>query len=493
MASPRAQMRLMQIRIQQLSKRAMDISQTKEQLIKNWDHQQIREHISKIELPFLHAVQDNVKQALESALPSHIKSTLTPFAQQLEHIETIVQQELKAPTQKQFLNYYEQEQQRASQMYDQSLTLLHQSPKQVRRHIQFSHRSGHSFIEVFGSLAVAFAICWWIWGGDSSRGNPVETLAYGDSPIATSGDTSGQVAISETRLKDITVYFVRQGTVYAHDNEQIAYRIPAGQAFIAKSYRHHHHATQVRIETRNGDYWAQYHDVVFVKSTSRTIYVTVDALNVRALPGSQYSVVGKLARGDRIQITGFHAPDKQTMWHRIMYNGKEAFIAAQWQEKWYVSGTPPTDWKTTDLTNDSDHVLLARMLFGEAKTCSKKEKIAIAYTVLNRIKNHRNHYGTPTVKGIILHDKAYSCFNRNDPNLTLLMDPMSHNPQQWQECLQVARLVLSGQVADPIGATHYHWTGSKAIWASASRQKSGEVTKLGVIDKHVFYKENIIH
>ncbi len=118
-----------------------------------------------------------------------------------------------------------------------------------------------------------------------------------------------------------------------------------------------------------------------------------------------------------------------------------------------------------DFSEDSDVVLLARLIYGEARGGSDELKIAVAYTALNRL-GKESWYGK-TLKEVILKHSQYSCFNKNDPNLPKLQNPCKFEaPSVWQKCLYIASLVLSRQAKDPTnGATHYHTSKVKPFWS----------------------------
>lgn len=141
-------------------------------------------------------------------------------------------------------------------------------------------------------------------------------------------------------------------------------------------------------------------------------------------------------------------------------------------------------YKTIDFSEDTDQVLLARMIFGEARSCTDKEKIAIGYTALNRANDNKRFNGTD-IRSAVLCPKQYSCFNSNDTNLVKLKDPEKYDAKSWAKSLEIAEGILSGKYSDEMHATHYHALSSHPKW-----QDSPEMTKLGIIDKHLFYKEN---
>lgn len=108
-----------------------------------------------------------------------------------------------------------------------------------------------------------------------------------------------------------------------------------------------------------------------------------------------------------------------------------------------------------DFTNDSDEILLARLLFGEARGASIEVKYAIANVVLNRAE-HPCGWGR-NIREVILAPRQFSCFNSNDVNRRKLADPLRYERAEiWQECYNTAHEVLSAERRDTThGATHY--------------------------------------
>ena len=147
-------------------------------------------------------------------------------------------------------------------------------------------------------------------------------------------------------------------------------------------------------------------------------------------------------------------------------------------------------YATTNFVNDSETVLLARMIFGEARSCVDLEKIAVAYTTINRATDGKKWNGE-TVKDAILKPNQYSCFNRGDANRRKIMDPEKYDAMAFERCLEIAEKVLSGKYDDPTnGATHYfNPKSARPKWAGRM-QKIGKI-QVGKNDKskHEFYKE----
>jgi len=140
-------------------------------------------------------------------------------------------------------------------------------------------------------------------------------------------------------------------------------------------------------------------------------------------------------------------------------------------------------YKTHNPSRDSDDVLLARLIFGEARNCSLEERIAVAYTAINRARDGKKWNGE-TIKESILKPYQYSCFNKNDPNRKKVLDPESYEPHVFYECLEIARKVLKGEYKDPTnGATHYHTRNIRPRWS----RKLERIERPGW--RHIFYRE----
>lgn len=154
------------------------------------------------------------------------------------------------------------------------------------------------------------------------------------------------------------------------------------------------------------------------------------------------------------------------------------------------------DYKTNDFSKDSDNVLLARMLFGEARGCSKNEKIEIAYTVINRI-NDGKKWNEETLREVILKPWQYSCFNKNDVNYKKVKDPLSddvgegyseYNRKAFEECLEVVDGVLANKYPKlNKGQTHFfNPKAANPYWAFSDKME--KIGKIGN-SEHVFYRE----
>ncbi len=143
-----------------------------------------------------------------------------------------------------------------------------------------------------------------------------------------------------------------------------------------------------------------------------------------------------------------------------------------------------------DFGNDPDEVLLAKMLFGEARSCSDLEKVAVAYTPLNRAEDGVAWNGR-TLKEAILEPFQYECFNLGNANRDKLKAPNKYDSKSFDQCLKVARDVLSGRYQDPTNGatTYYNPTTIKEPERFKKMQKIGRINTSQGPSKHVFYKE----
>ena len=131
----------------------------------------------------------------------------------------------------------------------------------------------------------------------------------------------------------------------------------------------------------------------------------------------------------------------------------------------------------------SDVELLALCIYGESRGELHIGKCGVAHVVLNRVKRHPR-YGTG-IKGVILKDKQFSCFNENDPNFKKLID-LAVNPYLIDEqYLEIADGCMDGYIPSPVDdATHYYSDTMKRApyWIT----KMTYITKIG---HHSFFVE----
>lgn len=133
-----------------------------------------------------------------------------------------------------------------------------------------------------------------------------------------------------------------------------------------------------------------------------------------------------------------------------------------------------------DFTDDSEAVLLARCIFGEARSEEDRGRYAVGFVVKNRTRDKDRTYHQ-----VILQPAQFSCFNPGDPNYEKLKDPEQFDAEAWERCLEIAReIVACNDDRNPVGdATHYHADGVSPGWTETGRQ----TVRVG---SHLFY-ENV--
>lgn len=150
--------------------------------------------------------------------------------------------------------------------------------------------------------------------------------------------------------------------------------------------------------------------------------------------------------------------------------------------------------KTKELKDQNPDVLRAIAVWGEARGEPTIGKVAQAHSVLNRMKQKKW-----SASRVLLDPWDYSCFNKNSPELPMLLDPVAHDSLgTWVQCYRAAVQASAGQTADPTGgATHYVvkslWNRPDKRpgypkWFEQSEIEKGHTIKTVELFSHVFAK-----
>lgn len=145
-------------------------------------------------------------------------------------------------------------------------------------------------------------------------------------------------------------------------------------------------------------------------------------------------------------------------------------------------------YRTDDYVSDSDCVLLARMIFGECDGCSEDEKVSVAYTAINRMKDGL-HWNGDTLREVILMPYQYSSFNSGLDYR--VKDPMGHNSRGFLDAIRIAREVLDYEHKDPTnGATHFINHEHPSFRNRDLPEWTRDFHEIGKINnsRHVFYR-----
>lgn len=143
-------------------------------------------------------------------------------------------------------------------------------------------------------------------------------------------------------------------------------------------------------------------------------------------------------------------------------------------------------------------VLLALLVWGEARGEAPLGKTAVAHVVVNRMREKGL-----SVAEVVLKPWQFSCFNFNDPNSVLIKNIVLTGAKvlplgEWAACWTAAFEALNGQSSDVTeGATHYCtkklWMqdqqGRKIPqWFSKQCVEDGTTIKTVQIGRHFFAK-----
>lgn len=115
---------------------------------------------------------------------------------------------------------------------------------------------------------------------------------------------------------------------------------------------------------------------------------------------------------------------------------------------------------TGDFSDDSEQILLARLIFGEARGEPDEARIWIAGAVLNRVSAK---VWRDTIHQVILQPKQYDPFKKTDKNYPIIIDPLKNADQEtteiWYRCYDIAEDIISRKLPNPTEATHFHGKG----------------------------------
>lgn len=126
---------------------------------------------------------------------------------------------------------------------------------------------------------------------------------------------------------------------------------------------------------------------------------------------------------------------------------------------------------------------LARVLFGEARGEGRAGMEAVAWVVVNRVKQPGSRF-PDTVTAVCKQPHQFSCLNAGDINSRLCASVSEADPL-FLTALSVAVAVLSGQVPDPTHGSQYYF-----VKAMKNPPEWRRAMKLQVvIGAHAFYFE----
>jgi len=126
--------------------------------------------------------------------------------------------------------------------------------------------------------------------------------------------------------------------------------------------------------------------------------------------------------------------------------------------------------------------ILARTIWGEARSQGILGMECVACTILNRVSSGVTWWGSNVID-VCLKPWQYSCWNQNDPNREKLLDVDDSDPQ-FVQALDIADGALNGHISDLThGADHYY-----ARTMPSPPNWSVGLTPVATIGNHVFFR-----
>jgi hypothetical protein len=134
--------------------------------------------------------------------------------------------------------------------------------------------------------------------------------------------------------------------------------------------------------------------------------------------------------------------------------------------RYNIGGKIPTvdnpKW-TGDFNDDTEEIILARLIFGETSGEPREAKEWVAWSVINRIE--AGSWWPETIHKVILQKRQYDPFKPTDKNYLKIINPLSFSgsnkisESSWRECYKIAENVVLRKTINPTKATHFHGIG----------------------------------
>jgi hypothetical protein len=114
---------------------------------------------------------------------------------------------------------------------------------------------------------------------------------------------------------------------------------------------------------------------------------------------------------------------------------------------------------TGNFEDDSEQMILARIIYGEARSESREAKAAVGWSVRHRVE--MKVFGGDTYYAVILKPNQYASFREVDENYDYVIDPLhKNNPideKAWRKSYEIAGQVIKGEIEDfSEGANFFH-------------------------------------
>lgn len=132
---------------------------------------------------------------------------------------------------------------------------------------------------------------------------------------------------------------------------------------------------------------------------------------------------------------------------------------------------------------ERERFFLAATMWGEARGEGRLGMGYVGHVIKNRASTG---FRGKSIEAVVLRDRQFSCWNKNDPNhgklsLAYLERLQGKDKQDWDDAKRIAAGILRGSVDYTRGALHYHTTGIRPFWEK-------EYVKVAVLKHHVFFR-----
>ncbi|PIR61518.1 MAG: hypothetical protein COY81_00930 [Candidatus Pacebacteria bacterium CG_4_10_14_0_8_um_filter_43_12] len=151
--------------------------------------------------------------------------------------------------------------------------------------------------------------------------------------------------------------------------------------------------------------------------------------------------------------------DKTPTLHQVSLNLGKIDLKQKTDQISPIPTVSNPEW-TGNFADDPDQIILARVLFGEARNTlvPDEARIAIGWVIKNRVDSSgwSNSY-----REVITTPSQFSSFNRGDDNRPFVENPLyTDNPidkKAWEHAYELAGKIISNEIEDPTkGANHYY-------------------------------------
>jgi spore germination cell wall hydrolase CwlJ-like protein len=140
----------------------------------------------------------------------------------------------------------------------------------------------------------------------------------------------------------------------------------------------------------------------------------------------------------------------------------------------------------TILQSLSDQEVIARTLWGEARSQGVMGMVAVACVIMNRSYNP-GWWGT-SLRGVCLAPMQFSCWNDSDPQAEKMRSPI--NDMEYVQASTIAEMLFNHSINDITnGADHYRAEYAHPVWADGKLP----TYICGVMgSRHMFYKLGLV-